>query len=53
MTIYRLNNPKTVLEELKYCLQEFEMNRVKNFHNNLYHEFLKFRQSFQKELQNF
>lgn len=27
----RLNNPKTILEELKYCLQEFEKNRVKHF----------------------
>lgn len=27
----RLNNPKTILEELKYCLQEYEIGRIKNF----------------------
>lgn len=27
----RLNNPKTILEELKYCLQEFEKGRIKHF----------------------
>ena len=27
----RLNNPKTVLEELRYCLKEFEIGRVKHF----------------------
>lgn len=27
----RLNNPKTVLQELKYCLKEFEIGRVKHF----------------------
>lgn len=28
----RLNNPKTVLEELRYCLKEFEIGRIKHFH---------------------
>ncbi len=27
----KLNNPKTILEELKYCLQEFEKGRIKHF----------------------
>ncbi|MEY3499407.1 MAG: hypothetical protein RL308_1076 [Bacteroidota bacterium] len=27
----RLNNPKTILEELKYCLEEFEIGRIKHF----------------------
>lgn len=27
----RLNNPKTILEELKYCLEEFEVGRIKHF----------------------
>lgn len=27
----RLNNPKTILEELKYCLQEFKRGRIKHF----------------------
>jgi hypothetical protein len=27
----RLNNPKTIFEELKYCLQEFEIGRIKHF----------------------
>lgn len=27
----RLNNPKTILEELKYCLVEFENGRIKHF----------------------
>src|SRR3982074_1327014 len=28
----RLNNPKTIMLELKYCLQEFEIGRIKHFH---------------------
>ncbi|WP_106602669.1 hypothetical protein [Chitinophaga ginsengisoli] len=28
----KLNNPKTILKELKYCLQEFETGRIKHFH---------------------
>jgi len=28
----RLNNPKSILEELKYCLQEFQVGRIKHFH---------------------
>ncbi len=28
----RLNNPKTILEELRYCLQEYEKRRIKHFH---------------------
>jgi hypothetical protein len=28
----RLNNPKTVLEELRYCLKEYEIGRIKHFH---------------------
>lgn len=28
----KLNNPKSILEELKYCLQEFEISRIKHFH---------------------
>ena len=28
----RLNNPKTILIELKYCLQEFQAKRIKHFH---------------------
>jgi len=27
----RLNNPKTILEELRYCLKEFEIGRIKHF----------------------
>src|ERR1700744_6221652 len=27
----RLNNPKTILEELKYCLQQYELGRIKHF----------------------
>ncbi|MCX2430808.1 hypothetical protein [Pedobacter sp. GR22-10] len=27
----RLNNPRTILEELKYCLEEFELGRIKHF----------------------
>jgi hypothetical protein len=27
----RLNNPKSILEELRYCLQEFEIGRIKHF----------------------
>lgn len=28
----RLHNPKTVLEEIKYCLEEFQQGRIKHFH---------------------
>ncbi|MBK7290099.1 MAG: hypothetical protein IPI78_07630 [Chitinophagaceae bacterium] len=28
----RLNNPKSILEELKYCLEEFQAGRIKHFH---------------------
>ncbi len=28
----KLNNPKTILEELRYCLNEFEAGRIKHFH---------------------
>lgn len=28
----KLNNPKTILKELKYCLQEYETGRIKHFH---------------------
>lgn len=28
----RLNNPKSILEELKYCLLEFQIGRIKHFH---------------------
>ncbi|WP_373493143.1 hypothetical protein [Aquiflexum sp.] len=28
----RLNNPKTILEELRYCLKEFNNGRIKHFH---------------------
>jgi hypothetical protein len=28
----KLNNPKTILAELKYCLQEYEIGRIKHFH---------------------
>jgi len=28
----RLNNPKSGLEELKYCLEEFQAGRIKHFH---------------------
>ena len=28
----KLHNPKTILEELKYCLIEFEKGRIKHFH---------------------
>ncbi|WP_293926377.1 hypothetical protein [Sphingobacterium sp. UBA6320] len=28
----RLNNPLTVMEELRYCLQEFKNGRIKHFH---------------------
>ncbi|UPK71930.1 hypothetical protein [Chitinophaga filiformis] len=28
----KLNNPKTILKELKYCLQEYEKGRIKHFH---------------------
>ena len=28
----KLNNPKTILEELKYCLTEYEKGRIKHFH---------------------
>lgn len=27
----KLNNPKTILEELKYCLKEYEKGRIKHF----------------------
>jgi sulfur transfer complex TusBCD TusB component (DsrH family) len=27
----KLNNPKSILEELKYCLEEFELGRIKHF----------------------
>ncbi|MFJ1492605.1 hypothetical protein [Capnocytophaga canis] len=27
----KLHNPRTILEELKYCLDEFEMGRIKHF----------------------
>jgi hypothetical protein len=27
----KLNNPRSILEELKYCLQEFEVGRIKHF----------------------
>ncbi|MRG47692.1 hypothetical protein GFS24_21390 [Chitinophaga sp. SYP-B3965] len=27
----KLNNPKTILEELKYCLEEFQIGRIKHF----------------------
>jgi len=28
----KLNNSKTILEELKYCIDEFELGRIKHFH---------------------
>lgn len=28
----RINNPKTILEELRYCLKEFDLGRIKHFH---------------------
>jgi hypothetical protein len=28
----KLNNSKTILEELKYCINEFEIGRIKHFH---------------------
>lgn len=28
----RLHNPKTILEEIKYCLEEFQQGRIKHFH---------------------
>ena len=28
----KLNNPLTILEELKYCLSEFDKGRIKHFH---------------------
>jgi len=28
----KLNNPKTILKELKYCLQEYETGRIRHFH---------------------
>lgn len=28
----RLHNPKTILEEIRYCLKEFQQGRIKHFH---------------------